>query len=359
MRKYALLLLLAGMLTACNTGYTIKGNIEGENSGNMLLLRSQGTQIDTIGIAPIVNGVFNFTGKVEEITEAFLTQEGKWGNLFIMLENAKYTATINTKKPAESVVEGTVNQDVLNQFSALVKERDAIMEEVRDSYTEAMNDKNTELLESLGGKANEVFQSYWEKQKQLLKKYPDAYMSLYIIAQSAGSIEYEDLHELYGALSKRLKEDELGMDINTLLERMAVVAIGKVAPDFSLRTSEETTVSLHKDIKGKVKIVDFWASWCTPCRQSNPGLIALYKRYQDKGLAMLSVSVDSKEDLWHRAIKEDRLPWTQAIDNNNTVAALYNVIGIPHIIILDENNTIIAKNLRGKKLEEKIVELLR
>ena len=114
-------------------------------------------------------------------------------------------------------------------------------------------------------------------------------------------------------------------------------------------------------IKGKVKVIDFWASWCGPCRGENPNVVKVYEEFHPKGLEILSVSLDNNKEAWLKAIEDDKLTWNHVSDLqgwNNAAAQLYGVNGIPHLIVLDENNVIVAKNLRGDALKEKIAELL-
>ena len=116
------------------------------------------------------------------------------------------------------------------------------------------------------------------------------------------------------------------------------------------------------DIKGKVKLIDFWASWCGPCRGENPHVVEIYKEYHPKGLEIFGVSLDNNKEAWVKAIADDGLVWKHGSDLKgwqSAPAKLYSVTGIPHTILLDENNKIIAKNLRGDELKQKIAELLK
>ena len=132
---------------------------------------------------------------------------------------------------------------------------------------------------------------------------------------------------------------------------------GSVAPDFQGTTLEGTTVSLH-GIKAKLKLIDFWASWCGPCRQEMPNVSKIYKKYHEAGLEIIGVSLDRKADEWAKALKEEKMAWPNIMDEQQQIGARYFVRGIPHTILLDENNRILVKDLRGKALEKKIAELL-
>jgi peroxiredoxin len=135
--------------------------------------------------------------------------------------------------------------------------------------------------------------------------------------------------------------------------------IGDEAPDFSAATPEGAAKSL-KSLRGKVVLVDFWASWCGPCRRENPNVVAVYNKYKTKGFDVIGVSLDTDGAKWKSAIEADKLTWHHVSDLQgwkSAAAALYKVTGIPNTLLLDKNGVIIAKNLRGEALEQKLKEI--
>ena len=136
--------------------------------------------------------------------------------------------------------------------------------------------------------------------------------------------------------------------------------IAAQAPDFTLPTPDSGQVSLYS-VKGKLKIIDFWASWCGPCRMENPNMVKLYDDFKDKGLAVISVSLDERKAAWTQAIQKDGMPWVHVSDLKgwkSEVVKLYNVDSVPCILVLDENNRILAKNIRAEKLRAFVEERL-
>jgi peroxiredoxin len=151
--------------------------------------------------------------------------------------------------------------------------------------------------------------------------------------------------------------------LNEYILQLKRVAIGQPYLDFTQETPEGTLLSLSELVgKSKLLLVDFWASWCGPCRGENPNVVAVYKEYHEKGFDVLGVSLDMKKENWIKAIEDDGLIWHNVSDLkywNNEAAQDYAVSSIPSNVLIDENGTIIAKNLRGEDLRKKVEELLK
>ena len=159
------------------------------------------------------------------------------------------------------------------------------------------------------------------------------------------------------------KNSPPGKSIPVLIGAKEKTQIGKVAPDFTQQTPDNRTLSVS-GFKGKYLLIDFWASWCGPCRAENPNLVAAYQRYHDKGFEILGVSLDnaSQKDAWVQAIQKDSLTWPQVSDLkgwDNEAARLYGIRGIPANFLLDPSGRIIARHLRGAQLTEKLEELFK
>jgi peroxiredoxin len=171
----------------------------------------------------------------------------------------------------------------------------------------------------------------------------------------------EDVEKVYGLLDENVKKTYYGKKLAELSTQMKSTVVGAMAPDFSLSDVNGKMVTLSS-FKGKYTLVDFWASWCGPCRAENPNVVAAYNKFHNKGFEILAVSLDEQKDKWMQAIEKDNLTWTQVSDLKgwqSDVAAKYGVQSIPSNFILDKEGKIIAKNLRGEELENMLNQIIK
>ncbi|MDE7074607.1 MAG: AhpC/TSA family protein [Odoribacter sp.] len=350
-------------LAACNTTpqYSVKGTVEGAETGNVYIVKQTADGIDTLAHAAVVNGKFAMTGSVENLTSAFVTIEGKRGATPIYLENAKYTATLSMENPMNNKIEGTATQNLANEYSAITNEVRKSQSELYKEYRAASEAKDEAKMKEIEERYEQAGKAGEEKEDAWMQANADTYIAAQMLASKMSGYEVEELKAKYELLGENAKATEPGQKIAERIQKLESVAIGKVAPDFTLNTPEGKPLSMHS-IKGKVKVIDFWASWCGPCRGENPNVVKMYKELHPKGLEILSVSLDNNKEAWLKAIKDDNLTWNHVSDLKgwgSEAGQLYGVNGIPHLVVLDENNVIVAKNLRGDELRKKVAELLK
>ena len=219
-------------------------------------------------------------------------------------------------------------------------------DEIIRSYKE-LNDENNKL---------EV-----ERLKTFIKLHNNSFASVYLLNNLAGNISIVNAQALYNLLGQKYKETSYGKNIASTIEAMKITAVGKIAPDFEQADTAGKMIKLSS-LRGQYVLLDFWASWCIPCREENPNVVKAYNKFHNKGFTVLGVSLDQpgKREAWLNAIKQDGLTWTNVSDLkfwNNEVVKLYGVQAVPQNFLLDKEGKIIAINVKGEELNAKLTEI--
>lgn len=208
------------------------------------------------------------------------------------------------------------------------------------------------------GKSEEALNSF-------VKQNPDSYFCFEAMQKIAGSyFDASKVEPLFNGLSAKNRNAKAGKDFAALIAASKSTAVGRMAPEFEQMNTENKPVKLS-DYRGKYVLVDFWASWCGPCRAENPKVLKAYNAFKDKNFTVLGVSVDQERDRdkWLKAIKDDGMPWMQLVDPNHDdpkgAGNLYAIKAIPSNFLIDPQGKIIAKNLRGEALEKKLAEIIK
>jgi thiol-disulfide isomerase/thioredoxin len=195
-----------------------------------------------------------------------------------------------------------------------------------------------------------------------IKSHPDSYVSLLTLDRMVNHADLSLVADAYNSLSVSNKTCSVGKAMEITINTAKQSEVGVRAANFELITSTGKKVRLA-DFKGKYLLIDFWASWCLPCRQENPNVVAAFKKYNNKNFTVLSISIDNKNErnAWLQAIKTDKLPWTQALDNYKpgiSIKGLYGVTTIPANVLIDPAGKIVAKNIKGLELHQTLAALL-
>lgn len=326
-----------------------------------------------IDSAGMIGGKFNLGGKILNPTNAILVVDHK-GIGFEKLDSTADILNFYLEKgelgiiAADSVSKAKITGSKLNDDDKNLKTQlEPIKQKARKlteiSRNAAVAQKTPEFESTLHGR----YKALQAEQKGVIKKFilanPDSYLSLLALYSVDGPApDPFELDSLYNTLSPAIRSTETALNFKKALEPLKHTAPGTMAPDFTQNDVNGVPVKLSS-FRGKYVLVDFWASWCGPCRQENPNVVRVYNKYKDKNFTVLGVSLDkqSGRNDWLAAIKNDGLTWTQVSDLkfwNNEAAALYYVSSIPANFLIDPNGKIVAKNLRGDDLEEKLKEVL-
>ena len=222
---------------------------------------------------------------------------------------------------------------------------------------EAYDNNDSLKYEEVNAQMLAIWDEYHNYQFEYIKNHPDSYVAHYILDEMKTDIELAQVKEYADILTG---ESVYRDNLNKFIESNMRVELGQPFMDFTLQTKDSKDVNLAEVIKNnKVTMIDFWASWCGPCRHENPVVKAAYEKYHAKGFEVIGVSVDRNEAKWLEAVEEDALPYIQVRDAEGNVSNDYAVIYIPSNFLYDQNGVMVAKGLRGEELEAKLAELLK
>ncbi len=362
MKNKFLIAIAALLIAACQpSSYTITGAIEGVEGKVFLhnLVNGRPSPVDT---AEIVDGKFTFTGTIEEPQLYLIFAENNNNPIVFFGENANIEIKGEAETFHNAVVSGSKITDVYNNFTKEMPGKERI-NEINREFQQASTSGNTEMQQALRTEATELMEEQKAYFINFIKTNTNSIVSAYMAIQAAGEFELEEFKTLIAELEENIGTSQYINELKEILTArekteasQQATKIGAIAPDFTLESVDGKKVALSS-LKGKYLFVDFWASWCRPCREENPNVVKAYNKYAEKGFDVLSVSLDKDSAAWKKAIADDKLTWTQLIDATGDVATTYGITGIPHTLLLDKEGKIIAKNLRGNALEEKLKEI--
>lgn len=384
MKKIVIVFVLGLVMSSCKDkvpqpdGYVIDGTATGIYNGIRVHLQTtneQGRPV-TINTAIVMDEKFKFEGKLEHPEMLYISANSVTGNLPLMVENSYITLNLNKQNIIKSEVKGSKSNDIYNEF---IEARNKARLDVQTSSVkldDAKFIKDSVNIEFYSKQLRDALEHNQNFQTDFIEKYPNSFVSLFIIGAQTNlkDVDVETYESAFNKLNSELKSSKLGVQVSTKIDQIKelqrkslALAIGKKAPDFTAPDPNGNNVSLY-DIQGKVTIIDFWAAWCAPCRRENPNVVKIYNQFHDKGLEIIGVSLDGTprqgdaKEAWLKAIDDDKLTWHHVSNLqyfNDPVARQYDINAIPATFIIDEQGTIVAKNLRGIALEQKIAELLK
>lgn len=396
MKKIFLVLAVSVTILSCNKvakgEFLISGTAKGIADGKTVVLEKQDdsgqslipVDVDTVKVK---GGKFEIKGKIAEPAFYTLQVEGAQGKIPVIVENEAIKVTIDKDSIQNSKVSGSYSNDELYKFNLEMKKvNKSVQKESTDFQTKNMQAmeaarkvKDTVVINKLMKEFSKIQEVVTGKYVTYAETHPKSFISVLIIDGmfKQPKVEIEKIKKMYGGLDKSLQNTKPGKSIKTNIDNFGKVSASSGIPvptpsanpngatsnwnsDFSAPSVDGKLISL-KQIAGKVTIVDFWASWCGPCRLENPNVVKIYKEFHDQGLNIIGVSLDEDSKKWKDAIAKDGLVWNQVSNLKgweDPIAKKFGVDQIPATFIFDSKGNIVAKDLSGEELRMKIKELL-
>lgn len=327
--------------------YTVSGFFKSKYQGKVYL--RHGIEVDSVYSK---DGRFVFKGKVGLPENSFINIESKLqqGLTPFYIEGGNIYLEIDTLTTAVFTSRGERKSLQVNAKPDKQSKTDQLIDSVSKMITASIKDVQDAELKNIAIRKIVLNFLYSE---------PNTIASTVILERNIRIFNPEKLREIYQQLSPEIKQSQSGLSILGATITKMPITIGEKIADFAQKDVNGKLISIQS-LRGKYVLIDFWASWCIPCRQENPIVVKAYQQYRDKGFEVFGVSLDDKKERWLKVIKDDKLPWLQVSDLNgwnNEVAKMFNIRSIPDNILIDREGKVLARGLRGDDLNKKLQEI--
>ena len=363
--SYALFATAALSIAACTgsqNGFTVNGTVTGEiaDGDTILIQKEEGRSLVATDTTYVKNHKFSFTGSQDTAALRYVTLLNKEGNNVtgrFILENGNINIEISDK----AKVSGTVSNDAMQKFNDEMEELSIKGEPIIKVIY------NPETDEATRNAKIEEYRALQEESEKIIRNTMANNITnmtgIFLYASSYYNFTTEENDSILKLIPEIFQANKAIAHIKQTVEKQKLTAPGQKFIDFTMKTPEGKEISLSDYVgKGKVVLIDFWASWCNPCRQEMPNIVSAYKQYKDKNFEIVGVSLDRNLDAWKKAIKDDHITWPQMSDLKfwqSEGAQLYAVNSIPHTVLIDGNGIILARGLHGQGLQDKLAEILK
>ncbi|TAD96099.1 MAG: AhpC/TSA family protein [Bacteroidetes bacterium] len=370
--KIVLALFLATGFSACqsaqgtdsesvNGEVQIKGKVANVGTGLIKLNKIVNFQsiVPLDSVQADKDGNFTFKVKVSEptlcVVDFFGVQQSE-----LVLNNSNISVEAEGVEGGKFVVKGSKDTDLLQEYIRFERSLGARSDSLRQAYMTAQSMNSAENMAKIEKDFEGLGKDAEVGAKKLIEKCDNSVVAILVSNLLDKDKELALLEKLATKIITSYPTSELAKNFSEGLNKMKKTAVGQPAPEISLTTPDGKTLALSS-LKGKYVLIDFWASWCGPCRQENPNVVKLYEQYKNKDFEILGVSLDKDESKWKEAIAKDKLTWKHISDLKqwqSVVVPMYGIEGIPMTVLIDKNGIIVEKGLRGEALAKKLAEIL-
>lgn len=361
MKKQHLLLLAAAMgLAACHepeTGFQVTVNLKNGNDQTVYLQKYVDNTPVTIDSATITEETAVLKAQRDnEETLYSLRVKGMRGAMEFFADNKDVTVVGDIQNAGDVEIIGSETQSLLNSYR---RQYAGFYDQIRELYgpmNEAYANNDSITLDSLNNIGEALMAEQDAFRNGFIKDNGSLFLAHYLLNEVKQDYALDELKEMTASLSGT---SSYLNQLNDYIAKKESLEVGQPFIDFSLQTAEGETVTLSERVtQNKLTLIDFWASWCGPCRHENPVVKAAYEKYHAQGFDVIGISVDQDADAWMKAVDQDALPYTQVRDADNSASEAYQIYYIPSNFLIDQDGRFVAKDLRGDELEAKLQELL-
>lgn len=361
-RLLSIIALLVVFATSCDKkvkGYVINGFVSGNYTGWALLKKEKENALITADSVEVKDGKFILKGELTEPEMFYLLLSDKQGYAPIFLENSEIKIEMNADSIHYARISGSATHDIYSNYS---KEDQKLYTAIQSTYESflAAQQHDTAMAARLEKELDSLDEARNKFTLDYILKNGKSVVAAFLADNNSYAYDFADIDKILKSFDAATLKSGYAVKLKERADILEAVQIGKPAPDFTQNDTTGKPVALSS-LRGKVVLVDFWASWCTPCRRENPNVVAAYNKFKDKGFTVLGVSLDDNKQDWIEAINSDKLTWTHVSDLKkwkNEFAAKYGVRSIPANFLIDAEGKIIASGLRGEDLIKKLEEVL-
>lgn len=343
--------------------YTLKVTPGAGLSGNTMYLVYRVNGINKTDSAVVKNNAAIFNGNTDEpvfATLLFKRSTAKLYHQFDFYLEAGAVNVLSTDSMASAIVSGSKTDRDFAPLRRDIADHQAVNHQLQNQYSTAARAHDTTAINKVIAAMHKNEADLKEQSlRRFIAEHPTSPVALYALNQYVGAIvDAVQTEPLLLSLAPQVQNLPSGKLLAQKIAQVKAAAVGQIAKGFSLADSSGKQITLNS-YRGRYVLVDFWASWCGPCRAENPNVVKAFNNFGSKGFNVLGVSIDKSRDAWLKAVRADQLQWAQVLDPDQSVARQYGIAAIPQNLLLDPSGKIIGRNLRSEELQKVLADLFK